>query len=47
MTYELAVLRRDDLRREADGHRLAASIRSRRIRSGFRFPGRARSRGQR
>ena len=47
MTYELAALRRDYLRREADGHRLAASIRPRRIRSGFRFPARARSRGQR
>jgi hypothetical protein len=27
VTYELAVLRPDELRREADRHRLAASIR--------------------
>jgi hypothetical protein len=46
VTYELAVLRSDELRREADRHRLAASVRSRRTRPGFRFPGQARSRGQ-
>ena len=47
ITYELAVFHLDELRREADRHRLAASTRSRRTRSGFRLPDRARSRGQR
>jgi hypothetical protein len=46
VTYELAVLRQDELRHEVNRHPLAAT-RSLRTRTGFRIPGRGRSRGQR
>ncbi|MBD0324499.1 MAG: hypothetical protein ICV72_14115 [Aldersonia sp.] len=47
VTYELAMLRPTELRHEADRHRLAATIRARRTRPGFRFPGHGRNRAQR